>query len=462
MANLPVSVTQDDEMSLDSTTSIERQEVENILMSIKNDLLEGIKEGIDSEIQSVGPEYREQIELNQEYLKQILEAIEEGMVSEIREFVSSEKELNDETIKEITERLSEISTRIVETPIPQAEVEPAEDVVPREVPKQRTVTAQGPMGFLRDVLLTSVGLEDFSEKLNERPKPEKFSDPLFEDSQEERFFEEGQKDKAEFAEVKKQTVLLTEIRDYAKLLENQEGMIPDTQGSNGEGSGFNFDLGTRSGRGALSRLGSLATRVALPAAAVGTAGLAGYKAGEILNDQVLNPLAGSITGDENDTVGTALFKGVDAVKGIFGNSEEDKMMEADRASELELAKRKLSAGEPISKNLADKVRNYGLEVPDEMIVDPSSRTVPLADSLSQGEELVGATTDRTSKLMDSGEVSSLDAAKEIGKNIVVQAPPPVVIPQTSSTPVIMPPFTSNIRNNESTMSDYIRRRFRPH
>ena len=50
-------------------------------------------------------------------------------------------------------------------------------------------------------------------------------------------------------------------------------------------------------------------------------------------------------------------------------------------------------------------------------------------------------------------------AAEIGKNIVIQAPAPVVIPQGGGQQVVSQPFTSNIRNNEPSISDYLRSRY---
>lgn len=58
--------------------------------------------------------------------------------------------------------------------------------------------------------------------------------------------------------------------------------------------------------------------------------------------------------------------------------------------------------------------------------------------------------------------SAKQTAAEIGKNIVVQAPAPVVVNGGGgggSQSVASPPFTSNLRNNEPSISDYLRRRY---
>lgn len=59
------------------------------------------------------------------------------------------------------------------------------------------------------------------------------------------------------------------------------------------------------------------------------------------------------------------------------------------------------------------------------------------------------------------DASAQQTAAAIGKNIVVQAPAPVVIPQGAGggQQVVSQPFTNNIRNNEPSISDYLRSRY---
>lgn len=55
---------------------------------------------------------------------------------------------------------------------------------------------------------------------------------------------------------------------------------------------------------------------------------------------------------------------------------------------------------------------------------------------------------------------AIETAEAIAKNIVIQAPAPVVVPSAggASQPV-MPPFTTGLRNNEPSISDYLRSRY---
>lgn len=58
------------------------------------------------------------------------------------------------------------------------------------------------------------------------------------------------------------------------------------------------------------------------------------------------------------------------------------------------------------------------------------------------------------------EQSAKQTATEIGKNITVQSPAPVVIPAPAApAQSVSAPFTSNIRNNEPSISDYLRSRY---
>lgn len=50
-------------------------------------------------------------------------------------------------------------------------------------------------------------------------------------------------------------------------------------------------------------------------------------------------------------------------------------------------------------------------------------------------------------------------AEELGKNIVVRVPPPTVVPGKADTKIIEPSFTTRIKNNEPSISDYLRSRY---
>lgn len=72
-------------------------------------------------------------------------------------------------------------------------------------------------------------------------------------------------------------------------------------------------------------------RFAMPAAGVLGAGAVGYGVGTLINNNLINPLAEKITGTKGASLGTAIYDGVDKVKGWFGASDADKMRESEEA-----------------------------------------------------------------------------------------------------------------------------------
>lgn len=111
----------------------------------------------------------------------------------------------------------------------------------------------------------------------------------------------------------------------------------------------------------------VAAKAALPAAAVGGAGIAGYWLGEKLNENVINPYMEKRTGVKGATLGTALYGDVDKIKGLFGASDEDKMKAEDEKQRLILGKRLLGEGKQISDSMAQFLKSKGVTVPASAI-----------------------------------------------------------------------------------------------
>lgn len=106
-----------------------------------------------------------------------------------------------------------------------------------------------------------------------------------------------------------------------------------------------------------------AARFAGAGALVAGAGYGGYKLGELTNEHILNPAAKAITGDESSTVGTALYDGVDKVKGWFGFSDKDnakKKLQQD-------ADERIAKNGTISSAAAKSYRDQGVFIPDSAI-----------------------------------------------------------------------------------------------
>ena len=111
----------------------------------------------------------------------------------------------------------------------------------------------------------------------------------------------------------------------------------------------------------------IAAKMALPAAAIGAAGYAGYKAGGLLNEYVLNPAAAAITGSKDETLGSAIYSGADKIKGMLGfKTDAEKEKEAEKESYMNLYKKRIAAG-GVSPQLAKKMEELGVKVPENMI-----------------------------------------------------------------------------------------------
>ena len=140
------------------------------------------------------------------------------------------------------------------------------------------------------------------------------------------------------------------------------------------------------GKGALGKAGSvlgkagkvLATgaRLAAPAllttAAVGAAGYAGYKAGEWLN--------------ENTGIQEGIASGIDSVKGIFGNSDEDKLKEADKKAAQVLYDKRVVEGKLTDKS-AEFFEKQGIKVDKSKIVKlPDAVKSPIVAAVAANVE----------------------------------------------------------------------------
>lgn len=121
------------------------------------------------------------------------------------------------------------------------------------------------------------------------------------------------------------------INEKKKEKEKEESILSNLMGLWSKGKSLGGTLGKLKnlGGGLLRGGAALATNpTVLGAAGVAAAGTAGYGVGSLINKTIINPAAEAISGTEGATLGTAIYDGVDKVKGWFGNSDADKM---DRA-----------------------------------------------------------------------------------------------------------------------------------
>lgn len=181
-----------------------------------------------------------------------------------------------------------------------------------------------------------------------------------------------------------------------------------------------------------------------PALAVAGAAFAGYKAGQALNDKVLNPIAGAITGDKEDTVGTALHKGVDKVSSWFGVSDADNIAAADKKNEIDLVVKKVNSNQPVSAGLLDKVKKYDLPPAIKEIVDRAVTAVPSG----------GITKPETPTVVASA--NKLESSQKTNEDLTAQKEKADRAPAPSATVI-----NNNTNNNSSTSKPIVSPPVRP-
>lgn len=160
------------------------------------------------------------------------------------------------------------------------------------------------------------------------------------------------------------------------------------------------------------------------AALVGAAGYAGYKAGEWLN--------------ENTGIQEGIASGIDTVKGWFGNSDADKAAAVEKQSELALYEKKKAAGEPISKQLAERLEKQGVKVEASMI----------RGQAQPAKKQTGTTVERSTQA-----AAQADVRKEDNKHAaVINASKNITVSQPASPPSTAAP---RVRHDESSLRIYI-------
>lgn len=259
---------------------------------------------------------------------------------------------------------------------------------------------------------------------------------------EESQYEQSIKEEQVIKSQEEQVILLSDIREILQQTEKARAEKQATSPAGGDGAGtgvpdIDIDINripkpsrTPTPKSAkpsvLQRLGTLArgpaALFAAKAAAVGAAGYAGYKAGEWLNENVINPGITSLTDGKETSLGGAIYSGVDKLQdmagGWLGKSDTMKMREAEEAAKIQIQKR---------------------------------RTEEQAINIREG-----ATPPRTG---DRLATKMTDEKAEGAKPIIVNAPPPTIINNSANTKEVAAPFTTGLRNGESSISAYLKTRY---
>lgn len=169
--------------------------------------------------------------------------------------------------------------------------------------------------------------------------------------------------------------------------------------------------------GLLGRAGAAAAPFALPALAVAGTGAAAYGVGTMLN-RPINALASKITGNKDDTLGTAIYDGVDRVKDFFGFDSD---VGRARAEKEQMAK--IAASRP---KVSSTTANPSIE-PQPEVKPPSD--VYRISQVQNIQSRIKETTrlDEKKKLMNNSNPGVIDARSSVTNNsTVVQHNRPIV------------------------------------
>ena len=118
--------------------------------------------------------------------------------------------------------------------------------------------------------------------------------------------------------------------------------------------------------------------------AVGAAGAAGYAVGKYVVNPLLNKGAEAITGQKGETVGTALYSGIDKLQSMGmlpGQSDAQKQRESEQRAWQSSYQNKITTQGFITKKQADMYRSNGVQVDNSKIKEEgaassSSSTMP--------------------------------------------------------------------------------------
>ena len=215
------------------------------------------------------------------------------------------------------------------------------------------------------------------------------------------------------------------------------------------------------GKGAFSAAARLGAR-ALPFAIPGAIALAGINAvdwaagkagvGDVeIDEEQDNINWQKMSGMEKLESGAARF--IEKAGNFLGL---DNIAKQARANRIEKETKYFENKEKEAYQLA---REKTLEKSENNIYTKNLDSVQSIRQIDNVIEAVEKKTVPTKILVDNIDKSAGEIAKEIGANIKIAVPPPTVIPSPAQTQVMQMPFTYNIKNNETTIMNYIKTRY---
>ena len=207
--------------------------------------------------------------------------------------------------------------------------------------------------------------------------------------------------------------------------------------------GITKTVGTTIARTAPSVLRSLS-----PAGAVAAAGAGGYMFGKHAVNPALNAIAEKITGVEGETVGSALYDGVDKLAGSkLGNmlgfkSDAQKMEEAETKALVEIGKKRLAEGKTVTTNIANAMSKSGIEVSAEQISDKKPEAKP---KTTQSENIEAKQSENELPKKQETRVQITDAVERAVEQVDQ-------VEKTKNTSVVNAPTVVNNSTNNTTIT----------
>ena len=208
-------------------------------------------------------------------------------------------------------------------------------------------------------------------------------------------------------------------------------------------------------------LGTAAAVAAAPYLLVGAAGRAGYKAGEFINDELLT----------NEDGSNKITDGIDSVKGWFGNSNEDKIKDADKKAAQDLYDKRVAEGKLTDKS-AEFFEKQGVKVDKSKIIiapptpaaNKTTATVAPEKNTSSVDNVAAAndasTTDKSTVPVPNKSAPSVIPTKNTSPadNITAVKSPIVAAvaanvetkDATAATPPAVQPIVLNNNNSKSS------------
>lgn len=210
------------------------------------------------------------------------------------------------------------------------------------------------------------------------------------------------------AEKKKTSGIMEQLGDFNPLKKIKD-MVPGSLGNIAKGAGK-----------LLPAVGS-ALSAAGPAAAVAGAGAAGFALGNYVINPLLDKGAEMITGQKGETLGGAIYTGVDKIAGLFGASDADKQKEIEKKTLMDIGKKRLAEGKPLSPMLksALETNRKDLSPAEQQKLDAApvqTRVAQTATLAATAEEVAVKKEEKAASMQSAPQVINAPTTSVVNNN----------------------------------------------